>query len=55
MLNGGLFGAAAGFSSGLSLGVLEFAAVKKLHLLHHLPELLRGGEEDEEEDDKKGY
>lgn len=45
LLNGGLFGAAAGFSGGLSLGLIEFAAVKKLRLNHHLPALLREEEE----------
>lgn len=50
LLNGGLFGAAAGFSGGLSLGLIEFAAVKKLRLNHHLPALLREEEYDEEED-----
>lgn len=50
LLNGGLFGAAAGFSGGLSLGLIEFAAVKKMRLNHHLPELLREEEEEEEQD-----
>lgn len=49
VFNGGLFGAAAGFSGGLSLGLLEFATVKKLNLTHHLPALLK-----EEEDDEYG-
>lgn len=48
VLNGGLMGAAAGFSSGLSLGLVEFAAVKKLNLTHHLPALLRDEDEDED-------
>lgn len=54
VLNGGLFGAAAGFSSGLSLGLFEFAAVKKLNLLHHLPALLRDGAEEDDDEGVSG-
>jgi len=46
---GGLFGAAAGFSSGLSLGVVEFAAVKKVTALRsYLPAAFKEEEDDED-------
>lgn len=45
---GGLFGAAAGFSSGLSLGVVEFAAVKVTALRAYLPAAFKEEEDDED-------